>query len=76
MRIAKRLAVLEAKSPDSGVSLTLRAWLGEPLTADEWHEVGREVDQPAVPMDWSSISKETQEWWQRRNKSVVLRRSK
>jgi hypothetical protein len=63
MTIRKRLATLEARSVDDGLSLALRAWLGQELTPADRATAEREAMVPVTP-DWSCISKEGREWLQ------------
>lgn len=63
MMIRKRLAALEARTTDGGLSLAARAWLGHTLTSDERTVAERET-AAAMPVDWSRISKEARSWLQ------------
>jgi hypothetical protein len=63
MMTRKRVANLEARSADSGLSLMVRAWLGHDLTPAERISTIREAEQP-VAVDLASMSKEDRAWLQ------------
>lgn len=62
MMIKTRLARLESKANVGGLSLAVRAWLGEALSPAEQKRAAIEAAQPLAPIDWNNVSKEMQEW--------------
>ncbi len=61
MTIRKRVAALEGRDAGNGQPLTVRAWLGQPLSDVERARVEVEASRP-VTVDLSKASKEVQAW--------------
>ncbi|NNG59783.1 hypothetical protein [Sphingomonas paucimobilis] len=64
MMIRTRLAKLESKAASVGLSLAVRAWLGEALSPAEQKQALLGAAQPLPSVNWTTMSKETREWLQ------------
>lgn len=61
MTIRRRVAALEARAAESGLSLSVRAWLGEKLLPAQQAQALSEA-ATGVVIDYTNMSKEAREW--------------
>lgn len=59
--LSGRVTALETNGGGE-LSLSLRAWLGHPLTAAENAQATIEAGRAVPDPDWSKVSKEMREW--------------
>lgn len=64
MMIKTRLAKLESRASAGGLSLAVRAWLGEVLSPAEQRQAAVEATQPLPRIHSNAMSKEAREWLQ------------